>query len=209
MTALPALRYAWRTRPVVATAAVALAATPFVRWVGNADGAPIRLRLVGLLLAALLALVWEDGTAPLAAASPVGLPALQRARLGLLLLVACVAWALACWAATVATSDARVWSATVEVAAVAALLTAVVGALARERLGESLTAYPVPLLLVLLALAFRVPHRWVLITGPGSPQWTDMHRRWAALLALGLVAIVVVSRDPANRPLRRLLRRTG
>jgi len=194
---------------VIATAAVAFAGPAFVRWEGKADAAPIRLRLVGLVVAALFALVWEDRTAQLVAATPVGLPALQRGRLVVLLLVVCVAWTLACSAATVATTDARVWSATVEVAAVAALLTAIVGALARGRLGESLAAYPVPLLLVLLALAFRVPQRWALIAAPGTPQWTDVHRRWAALLLLGLVAVAVAARDPASRPVWRLLRRTA
>lgn len=208
MTWLLAPRYPWRSRPALAIAAVAAVGPGFVLFVGKDDGAPIRLRLVGLALAALLALGWEDRTAPLAAATPVGLPAVHRGQLLLLALVSAAGWALACLAATQRGPDARVWSATVEIAAVAAVLTAIVGALARERLGESLAAYPVPLLLVLLVLAFRLPDRWALIAGPGSPAWDDVQRRLVALLMIGLVAMLVVGRDPASRPLSRLLRRT-
>lgn len=209
MTWLLAPRHPWRSRPAFAIAAVAAVGPAFVLFVGNEDGAPIRLRAVGLALAALLALGWEDRTAPLAAATPVGLPAVHRGRLLLLLLAAAVAWSLSCLAATQRGPDVPVWSATVEIAAAAAVLTAIVGGLARERLGESLAAYPVPLLLVLLVLAFRVPERWAVIAGPGSPAWADVHRRLVALLLIGLVAMLVVGRDPASRPLTRLLRRTA
>jgi len=170
----------------------------FVLAVGKDIDAPLRLRMVGLLLAALFALVWDDRTAPLAAATPVGLPAVQRARLLVLLAVVSAAWTLACLAAAAESTDVRVWSATVEIGAVAALLTAVVGGLARERPGESLAAYPVPLLLVLLVLAFRVPEQWALIVAPDSPAWTDVHRRWAVLLIVGILGIAVSTRDPAS-----------
>ena len=209
MSWLPATRYAWRTWPVAVSAAALMLGPGFVLVVGKDGDAPLRLRMVGLLLAAVVALVWEDRTAPVAAATPLGLPALQRARLLVLLAVVCVGWALTCVAASTVSADVRVWSATVEVGAVAALLTAIVGGLARERPGESLAAYPVPLLLVLLVLAFRVPERWALIATPDSPVWTDMHRRWAGLLVVGLLAVVAVGRDPAARPLRQVVRRTA
>jgi hypothetical protein len=209
MTWLLVPRYPWRSRPALAVATVALVGPAFVLFVGKDTDAPIRLRLVGLTLAVLLALVWEDRTATLAAATPVGLPAVQRGRLLLLVVASSWAWALACLAATQRAPDVWVWSATVEIGAVAALLTAVVGAVARERPGESLAAYPVPLLLVLLVVAFRLPDRWALIAGPGSPAWPDVHGRLSALLVVGLLALVVVGRDPASRPLLRRVRRTA
>lgn len=208
MSWLPASRYAWRTRPVAVSAAVGLLGPVFVLAVGKDTEAPLRLRIVGLLLAAVVALVWEDRTAQVAAATPVGLPALQRARLMALLGVVSAGWTVTCLAASTASSDLRVWSATVEVGAVGALLTAVVGGLARERPGESLAAYPMPLLLVLLVVVFRVPERWALIAAPDSPAWTDVHRRWAGLLVIGLLAAAVAARDPAARPLLHALRRT-
>ncbi|MBK5306308.1 MAG: hypothetical protein JJD92_06420 [Frankiaceae bacterium] len=206
---LPAARYTWRSRPAFAVAAVALVGPAFVLFVGKDTDAPIRLRVVGLALAVLVALGWEDRAAPLAAATPVGLPAVQRGRLLLLVLAASGALALTCVAATQRAPDVGVWSAAVEIGAVAALLTAIVGALARERLGESLSAYPVPLLLVLLVLAFRVPERWTLVASPGSPAWGDVHRRWSGLLVIGLLALVVVGRDPASRTLLNRGRRTA
>lgn len=209
MSVLPALRYTWRTRPVLATGAVALLGTAFIVWAGEDAEAPLRLRLVGLVLASLLALVWEDATAPVAAATPVGLPALQRERLITLLLAVSAAWTSACLATAATVADARLVAATVEVAALAALLTGLVGLLARGRLGESLAAYPIPLLLVVLVVVIRIPARWRLVTSPDSADWTDAHRRWAGLLVVGLLAVAWAARDPASRPLRRVLRRTA
>jgi hypothetical protein len=207
MTWLPAPRYVWRSRPAAVIAAVLLAGPAFVLVGGKGTDAPIRLRVVGMVLAMLLALVWEDSTAPLAAATPVGLPAVQRGRLVVLVIAASGAWALACLAASRQVADVGLWSATVEVGAVAAVLTAMVGALARGRLGESLSAYPVPLLLVLLVVTFRLPDRWALVAAPGSPAWDDVHRRWSGVLLLGVLALAVVARDPAARPLLRRTRR--
>lgn len=208
MSLLSTLRHTWRSRPVLAAGAVALLGPAYIVWTGQDADAPLRLRVVGLALAVVFALVWEDRTAPLAAATPVGLPALQRGRLLTLLTVVSVAWALACLATAQITQDAGLGAATVEVAAIAAVLTGIVGLLGRGRLGESLSAYPIPLLLVVLVLVFRVPARWRLVTSPDSADWTDAHRRWAALLVVGLLWVAVAARDPATRPLRQTFRRT-
>ena len=199
-----AIRYLWRIRPLIAVAAVGLGG-PALLLLSNSDDVPLRLRLVGLVLASLIALTWEDRAAPLVTATPAGLPAVQRGRILLVLSGVAVAWGLTCLAASVRAPDVGGWWATLEVAALAALVTAIVGGLARARPAESLAAYPLPLLICLLLLATRLPSRWTLIAAPGSPAWQDAHQRWAVLLLLGLMAVAYVARDPATQPLRRHL----
>jgi hypothetical protein len=183
--------------------AVVLLGPPFVVAAGNDGDAPLRLRLVGLLLAVLVALVWDDPAGQVVAATPVGLPAVHRIRLLVLLVPVTAGWALACVAASTQQPETLVWSATVEISGVAVLLTAVVGMLSRDRLGESIAAYPVPVLVVGLALMTRLPGRWTLLAAPGSSAWTDAHRRWMVLLVVGLFALAVAARDPAGRALLR------
>lgn len=202
MTSLMTTRYLWRTRPLLAVGAVGLAG-PALMLVSSADDVPLRLRLVGLALASLLALTWEDRTAPLVASTPLGLPSVQRKRLLLLLSAAVVAWGATCFAAAQRSSEVGGWWATLEVGALAAMVTAIMGGLARGRPGENLAAYPMPLLLCLLLLASRLPERLALIATPDSPAWQEVHQRWALLLVLGLLAVAYVGRDPAARPLLR------
>lgn len=202
MTSLMATRYLWRTRPLIAVAAVGLTG-PALMLIGSEDAVPLRLRFVGVVLASLLALTWEDRTAPLVASTPIGLPSVQRARLLLLLAAVAVAWGASCFAASQRVPDVGAWWATLEMAALGAVVSAIMGGLARGRPGENLAAYPMPLAICLLLLATRLPVRFNLIASPDSPAWVDVHQRWAVLLLLGLLALAYVARDPASRPVFR------
>ena len=202
MTTLRGTRYLWRTRPLLAVGAVGVGG-PTLMLLSSSDEVLLRLRLVGLVLASLLALTWEDRTAPLVASTPLGLPSVQRTRLLLLLSAAAAAWGTTLFAASQRTPEVGGWWATLEVGALAAVITAILGGLARGRPGENLAAYPMPLLICLLLIASRLPARWSLFASPDSPAWQDAHQRWALVVLLGLLALAYVARDPASRPLLR------
>ncbi len=213
MTALlglrPELPVLLRQASVRATALLAVVAPIYVAWGGRTVDAPLRLRVVSLATAVVLAMVWEDRSAPVVAATPVGLPAVLRGRAVVLIALATFGWVLSSVLLAVRVDGAPIAELTLEAAGTAALLVAVVGVLARGRLGESVTGYPVPLLLGLLVLVSRLPADWTLLSeGPDDPAWVAVHQRWAVLLVVALGVALSSARDPAVADLlRRRLRR--
>jgi len=56
-----------------------------------------------------------------------------------------------------------------------------------------------PAMLLVLAVAWFLPHRVALILSPTDPQWTSAHLRWTALLLVAAVGFIWASRDPPRR----------
>lgn len=200
---LPPWRVASRS-PAVRLAVVLVLSCPlYVAWLGKADAAPTRLRVVGFLLGVALAMVWDDRCAVVTAPTPVGLPAVRRGRAAVVLALLASAWVLSAFAAGGGDHLAAI---TLQSAAVAALLTAVVGWLARDRAGEPVAALPVPVLLGLLLLFQLLPARAALLRAtPGTPEWGAERTRWLVLLAVS--AMVVAGLDREGGLVRRRPRR--
>lgn len=196
----PAPRLALRL-PGVRLALVLVVILPaFVAWWGPDVDAGLRLRLGGAAAAIAVALVWDDRSAITIAATPVGLPAVRRGRTAIVALLLASAWSLAA-AVAVRTADlVPVGPLGLEAVAVSALLLGLTGGLARGREGEPVAAYPVIVLLAVLALQFRAPQGWQLITA--GPVSGDVQRRWLIVLAASLVLIAWVGRDLGARSLR-------
>ncbi len=94
-----------------------------------------------------------------------------------------------------------------EIAALLALGAAMVLVL-RTRTGHLEPSLSVSVVLLVLTGAFSaVPSRYQMWVQPG-PEWSDAHRRWAALLVVSLAAGTYALRDPAARSLRRALLRS-
>lgn len=197
--ALPPWRVAWSLPGLRGAALLGVAGPVFVVWAGKESDTGLRLLLAGLAAGAALALVWDDRCAPLAAATPVGLPSVRTGRGAVLLAALTVSWGACALAAERAVPTTPVAAIAVPVLAVAALLVAAVGLIARGREGEPVGAYPVPVLLFVVVLLSRVPARWALLVPPSAGAWPQARDRWLLLLALSVAIVVWLSRDPASR----------
>lgn len=198
---LPPLKVALQL-PAVRTAALLVVIAPvIVRWVGDAGQEPVRLRVVGMLLAAAAAMVWDDRCAVLTAPTPVGLPAVRRGRALLVLSLLLVAWGFSCLAAS--GHDAPYAVISLQSGATAVLLIAVMGWLSRDRDGDQLLALVVPMLLTAVVTMTRLPDRFSLLTHqPGDAGWPAERARWLGLLALSVLLVLHLDRDPATPSLR-------
>lgn len=195
----PTARVLLRQPAVRAAAVVAVAGPAYVAWGGARADAPLRLRVVALAIAVVLAMVWDDRTAPVVAATPVGLPAVLRGRAAVLVALVTTGWVVSAAVVAWRTDGAPVGGLAVEAVGLAAVLVAVVGVLVRGRLGEPVLGYPVPLLLGLLALASRLPDRVTLLAaGPDDPGWVAVQQRWAGLAVVAVAFAVWCARDPAR-----------
>lgn len=190
---LPPPRAALR-HPAVRAALVLLVAGPAgVAWWGQAADAPVRLRALGFLLAAVVPLAWDDRAHLATAATPVGLPAVRRGRLLAVLLLACVDFAAAVPAAG---SGVPVGAVALQSGAVAALLLVAVAWVGRD--GDPVLAVPFPALLIALWVLNRLPREVGLLhADPGAPGWADERTRWWLLLVLCVVLVLRLQRDPA------------
>ncbi len=87
-------------------------------------------------------------------------------------------------------------------------LAAAVAIVLRTRAGHLEPSVPVSVvLLVLVGALAAIPSRYQMWVQPG-PEWSDAHRRWAALLVVSLAAGTYALRDPAARSVRRALPRS-
>lgn len=184
--------------PAVRAVLVLLATGPAsVRWWGEAASAPLRLRLLGLLLAAAVALSWDDRAHVLTASTPVGLPAVRRGRLALAGALAAGCFGLAALAVP-AGEDAPVAALSLQTLALAVLLLAVAGWFGRD--GDPVLVVPLPALLLTLVVLSRLPHRVAMLqSDPRSPEWADERTRWWVLLAVAFVLLLRLQRDPGAR----------
>ena len=166
-----------------------------VAWWGKDSEAPLRLRVLGFLLAAAVALAWDDRSHALTAPTAVGLPAVRRGRLLAIGLLAALAFVLGCLAVP-DPADARGAALGLQAAAITGLLLAVAGWFGRD--GDSVLTVPFPALLLSLAVLNRLPHQVALLRAdPASTAWAAERTRWWLLLALCLPLVVHLQRDPA------------
>lgn len=203
---LPPWRLAWSQPGLRVAVLLGVLGPVFVVWAGKESDTGLRLLLAGLAAGVALALVWDDRCAPLTAATPVGLPAVRAVRGAVLLAALTASWAACALAAERAVPTTPVAAIAIPVLALAALLAAAVGLIARGREGEPVGAYPVPVLLLVVVLLSRLPARWALLVPPSADAWPQARHRWLVLLALSAATVLWLSRDPASRPLPRLRR---
>lgn len=160
--------------------------------------APLRLRVAGMVLAAGLAMVWDDRCAVVTAATPVGLPAVRRGRLAVVLALLALAWLLS--RAAVGGQRIAFAAITFQTVAMAAVLLALVGWFARGRDDEPLLALPVPALLLTGAIIGQLPRGVSLLhSPPGGAGWPVERTRWLVLLLVSIVVVGRFDRDPAKR----------
>lgn len=188
---LPPLRVALHLPALRLAAVLVVGAPAVVAWLGPANQTPARLRVVGMLLAAAMALVWDDRCAVLTAPTPVGLPAVRHGRAILLLAMLLSAWGLSCLAAR--DHDIAWRAVNLQSAGMAVLILAVVGWYVRGREGEQQLALPMPVLLLTVAAMSRLPERVSLLAGRPGEQG-----RWLLVLAASLALVVRLDRDPAR-----------
>ena len=199
---LPPPRTALR-HPAVRTAVlVLLVGPPYVAWLGKADDAPIRLRVLGLAVVVAAALAWDDRVHALTASTPVGLPAVRRGRASVVLAVLASAFGLG----VLAVPDGvplPVGALVLQTGALVALLMALVAFAGRD--GEPVLVLPVPALLISLVVLSRLPHQiGMLRADPLGDAWAAERTRWIVLLVVAALAVVHLWRDPASR---RMVRR--
>lgn len=194
---LPPLAIA-RRWPAVRVAALAVVVLPLVTWWGGETGTVPRLRAAAGVIAVVLALVWPERCTVIAA-TPVGRPAVQRGRAVLVVGLLAAAWGLAALTATSSAQDVPVAPLALEAAALAAVVSVIVSALARDRDGDVSMTTPVLVLLAVVALQTRLPEPWQLLSaGPSAPGAPE---RLARVLVIAVAVLAWTTRDPAVRGL--------
>ena len=192
----------WRValvHPAVRSATLLVAVAPtFVAWDAGPWDVTTRLRVAGLALACVAAMVWDDRCAVVSASTPIGTPAVRLGRGALVLGLLLVAWLLA---GATASGDGVAYAAiSLQTAGLALLVSAVVAALARGRESERVAALPVPVLLGLLVLLTRLPAELSLLGAePGGLGWPDEQVRWTWVGAIAAALAVYAGRDVARR----------
>jgi hypothetical protein len=194
---LPPPRLALRLPAVRAALGVLVLGPVFVGWLGETADAPVRLRVVGLAVVVVASYAWDDRVHSLTAASPVGVPAVRRGRALVVTVLLCLAFGLGALAVPSGV-HVPVRALVLQTCALSLLLLAVIGAAGRY--GDPVLALPVPVLLVVLALLYRLPARVsVLRNDPGSPGWPAERARWVVLLVVSAAVTAWWWRDPAAR----------
>ena len=192
---LPRPTLAMRHPAVRAVLVLLLAGPATVAWWGKDTDAPLRLRLLGFLLAAVVALSWDDRAHVLTASTPVGIRAVRRGRALVVTTGAVLAFGLG-WLAVPGHVAGRAIA--LQAATVAVVLLVVVGWFGRD--GEPVLVLPFPSLLLTLAVLNRLPHQIALLrTDPSAPEWVDERTRWWVLLGLSALVVLRLERDPAAR----------
>lgn len=194
---LPPLRPGLRHPAVRAALLLLLIGPPWVAWLGKADDAPIRVRVLGLAVVVAAAQARDDRVHALTESTPVGLPAVRRGRAALVLAVLAVAFGLGCLAVPDGV-PVPVGALVLQTAALVALLMALVGWFGRD--GEPVLVLPVPALLISLLALSQLPHQiGMLRADPMGQAWPAERTRWVVLLVVAALAVVRLGRDPAAR----------
>jgi fluoroquinolone transport system permease protein len=194
----PALLRSVRWQPVLVSA---LASALLLWWQFDAAATPPNtvwlLRAVALLLAVGVAFALDDKTRPTLAAVPT--PLWWRVVVGLIGVAAPagLAWCAAlAWVGWRVHGDVPAAALTLEAAALATLVLAVAGGLARWRGTSDPGAVTAPVMLALGLLLPQLP-RWVALVVPPGPAWDPAHVRWAMLLTIAVAVLALSLRDPA------------
>lgn len=159
------------------------------------------LRVAAVFGALALAFLFDDPAESTTAAVPVPLWVRRAVRVTLVVPLLALWWVLvlligARLAPHVPVPIAAVILEAAAVSAVTLALAAGGGRWVSEGLGGVAAA---PGLLVAVAVAAALPESLALVVAASSPGWRAAHHRWAGILLLGVVAIVLDSRAPATR----------
>jgi hypothetical protein len=197
---LPTRRQALR-HPSVRAALVLVALGPvWVAWLGARADAPVRLRVLGLALVVAAAFVWDDRVHGLTAPTPVGLPAVRRGRALLVAPLLVLAFVLGAFAVP-AGMPFPLRALALQTCAMTALVLAVVGWVGRD--GDPVLAVPLPAMMVLVALLYRLPDPVTMLRAdPASAAWPAERARWLVLLVVAAGVVAWWARDPATRRYR-------
>jgi len=169
---------------------------------------PRRARWPGLGALALCvgaAFVLDDPASATTDASPTSLAKRRMLRIALALPLPLLGgvWAASLYYATTADGaplgpDAR---GALSIQASAMLATTLGASAAALRLmpGEASGWAAVVIPFALLVCVYYLPQRWTLLATPAEPGWQAAQQRWILLLAVGVLALIWASRDPAAR----------
>jgi hypothetical protein len=197
---LPTPRQALRHPSVRAALLLVVAGPVWVAWLGARADAPVRLRVLGLAVAVAAAFAWDDRVHSLTAPTPVGLPAVRRGRALVVAPLLLLAFALGAFAVPSGVS-LPLRALALQTCAVAALLLAVVGWVGRD--GDGILAVPLPAVMVLVALLYRLPEPVTMLhADPTSAAWPAERTRWLVLLLVAAAVVAWWARDPAARSYR-------
>lgn len=188
----------WQPVPVAAAMASAL-----LWWQDDRIADPTHavwmLRAVALLLAAGAAFALDDRTRSLLGAVPT--PLWWRAAVRLLVVgaPAALVWLISLsWAEARSAGSLPAAGLSLEALALAAVVTAIAGGLARWRAVPDPGTVAAPVLLAAGFLLPQLPEPVGLAVLPG-PGWDAAHLRWSVLLATAAGVLAVSLRDPAAR----------
>jgi len=154
------------------------------------------------------AFLLDDTAAATVGAAPTSLARRRLLRIALAMPLLCAVWAGSLWYATTADGalfgpDSRA-ELSLQFSALLALTLAACAmalrAMPDEHSGWTGAIAPI----AVLAAALTLPERWTLLATPGDAAWDAAQQRWAALLALGLLALAYASREPVTRSRHRL-----
>jgi hypothetical protein len=179
----------------------------FVAWWGKDGDAPVRLRVLGLAVVVVASWAWDDRVHALTAASPVGLPAVRRGRavvVGVLLLLAFASGVVAVPAGV----EVPVRALALQTVGLVLLQLTVIGAAGRY--GDPVLTLSMPVLLLWLAVLYRMPDRVQLLRAdPSGPGWAAARTRWLVVAAVAAAVVSWWARDPAARRVPLLPRSSG
>lgn len=196
---LPRPRWALRHPGIQAGLGLLVLGPLFVAFLGSTDDSLMRLRLLGILIAATAALAWDERSHELAAPTPTGLPAVRRGRAVAQVGLLGAAWGAGCWTLAATTGAPAPFAAmTLQLAGLAALIGVLIGWFGRD--GDPVVALPFPAVMFTVVLLNRLPHQIALMRAePGSAGWPQEQLRWWVLLAGALLLLARLNRDPGTR----------
>lgn len=167
--------------------------SPLARWPG----------LGALALCVGAAFVLDDPASATTDASPTSLAKRRMLRIALALPLLGGVWAASLYYATSADGaplgpDAR-GALSIQASAMLATTLGASAAAVRLMAGETSGWAAVGVPFALLVCVYYLPQRWALLATPAEPGWQAAQQRWVLLLAVGVLALIWASRDPAAR----------
>lgn len=186
---------------LVAGAVTCIAVLVLVPLVGDAAPLASWPGLGALALCSGAAFLLDDAAAATVGATPSSLARRRILRVALALPLLCAVWAGTLWYATAASSarfgpDAR-GALSLQLAAMLALTLAASAIALRAMPDEAVGWCGVIVPCMIVGVAPLLPERLALLAPPESDAWGAAQQRWAALLAVGVIALAWASRDPA------------
>jgi fluoroquinolone transport system permease protein len=166
--------------------------------VHDARGAAALLRVVAVLLVTSVVGLLDDAAANVLAAVPVPLAWRVGVRCCLAVVAVAAPWAAALLWVRPGHSAAGL---TLECAALSTFGLAVASGIARWWDPRDAGLAAGPAVLGTAGFAALLPPRWAMFAPPGG-GWVEAHVRWAVVLAVASVVLVLTLRDPARRAIR-------